>query len=110
MLIGKDLFCAKIHNECVQCLCCLCSTEHTAGLQKFWVPAILVGRTRSKLGEHGGHGEHGKDRKHQEAGKKIGIFLGIFPKSALTPPPPPTSVHLGIKTSLFGPPKSTIIS
>ena len=83
MLIGKDLFCAKIHNECVQCLCCLCSTEHTAGLQKFWVPAILVGRTRSKLGEHGGHGEHGKDRKHQEAGKKIGIFLGIFPKSTI---------------------------
>ena len=61
----KDLFCAKIHNECVQCLCSLCSTEHTAGLQKLWNPLILDRRTWSKLGEHGGHGQHGKGGKHQ---------------------------------------------
>ena len=34
MFIGKDLFCAKIHCECVQCLWSLCSTEHTGGLHK----------------------------------------------------------------------------
>ena len=33
-------------------------------------------------------------------------FLGIFPKPV---PPPPSLVHLGIKMSLFGPPKSTIL-
>ena len=49
----------------MQCLCSLCSTEHTAGLQKLWNPVILDRRTWSKLGEHGGHGQHGKGGKHQ---------------------------------------------
>ena len=35
------------------------------GLYKLFHPAILDGRTWSKLGEHGDHGEHGKDGKHQ---------------------------------------------
>ena len=38
------------------------------GLHKLWNPAILDGRTWSKLGDHGeqrDRGEHGKDGKHQ---------------------------------------------
>ena len=58
MLIGKDLFCAKIHNEYVQCLCCLCSIEHTAGFQKLWYPAIPEG-------EHGVSFENMEDTENK---------------------------------------------
>ena len=36
-----------------------------AGLYKLFHPAILDGRTWSKLGGHGEHGEHGEHGKHQ---------------------------------------------
>ena len=42
-------------------------------LYKLCYPAILDGRTKSKLGEHGDHEEHGRYGKHQPDDRKHSI-------------------------------------